>query len=325
MASQFIDRLSSLDSGYLTGELSLYPIAQDSKNTLYEVKNNAETFLIQGLIYTSKFLVVDSTSLFPSQGLLRVGTELIYYNSKTTNTFRNLKRGFAGSRQSVWSSGTTVLGSVISETHNAVKDAMINIEINLGVEINPAPASLNGILTTLETRFLSPLPIIRAFPISGVPPLTVKFQNFSGGDPIRYLWDFGDGGTSIEISPVHVYSSEGIYTVKLNMITSLGAQGVVTKSNYITVNNSEKPAFFYVDPLIGTTATTFNFVDQTDGSINSRYWIFDDGDKQAVLDPNIHTTTHTYTTAGTYNPTLIVVFQDKSLKRLVLSDFIIVT
>lgn len=38
----------------------------------------------------------------------------------------------------------------------------------------------------------------------------------------RYLWDFGDGTTSIETSPVHVYSDTGYYTVTLITSTQAG-------------------------------------------------------------------------------------------------------
>lgn len=320
-----VDRLATTDALYRVGELSPYPVSLDNQNTLYQVANNATTVLTQSISYTSTFLVVDSTASFPPQGILSVGTELIYYNSTSPNLFQDLKRGFAGSRQNVWPKGTTVTNSVAAEVHNAVKDALINIETNLGTQLNPTAISLNGILDSLETRFLAPQPVFKASLLKGPPPLTVVFQNFSTGAPLRFLWDFGDGAQSVDVSPIHTYLSEGIYTVNLNMISSLGAQGIATKTNYIEVNKNDLPAFFYVTPMIGTHATTFSFVDQTDGNIASRFWIFDDGNTQSALDPTDHVTTHIYATPGTYNPTLLVVFNDQSLKRLTLTDPIVVT
>lgn len=47
---------------------------------------------------------------------------------------------------------------------------------------------------------------------------TVTFTNESTvTGTVTYLWDFGDGETSTEKSPVHVYSSKGEYTVKLTV------------------------------------------------------------------------------------------------------------
>ena len=43
----------------------------------------------------------------------------------------------------------------------------------------------------------------------------VKFTNQSSDNAVSYHWDFGDGTTSSEKSPLHVYSESGYYNVKL--------------------------------------------------------------------------------------------------------------
>ncbi len=43
----------------------------------------------------------------------------------------------------------------------------------------------------------------------------VKFTNLSSGKATSYQWDFGDGTTSAEKSPIHVYQKSGSYTVTL--------------------------------------------------------------------------------------------------------------
>lgn len=52
-------------------------------------------------------------------------------------------------------------------------------------------------------------------PLYGYAPLRVYFTNQSFGAN-SYQWDFGDGTTSTEVSPVHDYALPGIYTVTLN-------------------------------------------------------------------------------------------------------------
>lgn len=302
-----VDRISSLDSSYSTGDLSIYPEAKDSKTELYEVKNNAETFLTHSLSYNGKYLVVDSTSTFPDQGLLLVGTEIIYYDSKTATLFTDLKRGFAGSRQNYWPKLTKIGNTVMAEPHNTIKDAIINIETNLGTEESPDATSLNGILKSLEERFLAPKPVFRASVTKGPAPLTVQFQNFTTGDPIRFLWQFDGSSQSTETAPSFTYMNEGTYSVKLNMITSLGAVGVSTKTDYITVDNNLKEGFYYTNEL---SPGTFEFIDQTPGDVKNRYFIFGDGVKESQDDPDVHTAIHTYSAAGEYETALIVVMSD---------------
>lgn len=45
----------------------------------------------------------------------------------------------------------------------------------------------------------------------------VKFINQSSSNSVSYLWDFGDGTTSEERDPMHVYESAGFYDVKLTV------------------------------------------------------------------------------------------------------------
>lgn len=335
------DKISSLDTGYISGDLSLFPEALDDKETLYEARNNAKTTLKQTLPYNGKIIIVEDASGFPPKGQIRLGGspegdgmfELITYGKRTSNTFQELKRGFAGSRQNTWRARKTyVTNSVVAEHHNAIKDAIINMEVNAGLREDPDPVSLNGILKKQEVRFLAPKPLFRAFPIKGPPPHKVRFQNFSTGHVVRYLWDFGDGGTSLDRNPTHLYVAEGKYTVKLNVITSTGAQGVATKIDYIEVNSDESIPFAYIesesDPYSVRTAAEltsdgdptepkeFVFVDQTDGDIVQRNWVFGDGDRETQEDANIHETSHIYTEPGDYTITLLIIFSNGRLKKV---------
>ena len=51
---------------------------------------------------------------------------------------------------------------------------------------------------------------------------TVTFTNMSqNGD--AYVWNFGDGSTSMEMNPVHKYAMPGPYTVELTVVNNCGA------------------------------------------------------------------------------------------------------
>ncbi|HDR7613206.1 TPA: collagenase ColA [Bacillus mycoides] len=47
----------------------------------------------------------------------------------------------------------------------------------------------------------------------------------TGGKIVSYLWDFGDGTTSTEANPTHVYGKEGTYTAKLTVKDNKGKVG----------------------------------------------------------------------------------------------------
>lgn len=340
------DRVSSLDEGYESGDLSLFPDAIDDRDSLYETRNNAETTLQFGLPYNARKIIVNDTSKFPPKGLLRIGltsgeagnAELIYYGEKNSTIFTDLIRGFAGSVQTVWDAGSYVTNAVMAEHHNAIKDAVLNVENYLGLTNNPDSNSLNGIIKQLEDKFLAPKSQFRAYPTKGPPSLTVRFQSLSGGHVIRTLWDFGDGSHSIERNPTHIYQSEGYYSVRLTVYTSIGGQGISLKSNYIKVSEEEILAFFYVvladttSPaystdtalLLGEQAAVFDFIDQTDGNIAKRIWVFADGETYESDDPNEHTTAYTYAASGEYDPMLLAVYADGSIKRAYLSEPLIV-
>lgn len=323
-----VERLSSLDEGYTTGNLSLFPDAIDDKDSLYEVKNNAETKLRAGLSYTGKMVIVEDTTSFPNKGLIRIGNEntgnyeLIYYDLKTKNAFKDIIRGFAGSKQSQWAFGSKITNAVTAEPHNAVKDAVLKMEEKIGTKTNTVKDTLFDKIKSIEARFLAPRAVFRAYPKKGPPPLKVTFQNFSEGNIVRYLWDFGDGSQSFEKNPTHEYVTEGKYTVKLNIITSTGAQGFSNKLNYITVSDDERLPFFYVSPA--QQLRTFRFVDQTDGDIKQRLWVFGDGENQIVTEPNNHEVYHTYKEDGEYEVSLLIVFSNESLKRVFLPKKLVV-
>jgi PKD repeat protein len=182
---------------------------------------------------------------------------------------------------------------------------------------------------------LAPKPLFRAFPIKGPPPLTVRFQNFSTGHIMRYLWDFGDGGTSLEKSPIHTYFNEGTYTVKLNLVTSTGAQGIANKVGYIQVSMDESIPFFYVDSIdnpysqqtaddLDVDPKEFTFVDQSDGDIVQRNWLFGDGVSFTQEDPDKHDITHIYSKPGAYIVSELIQFANGRLKKVELPTPLVV-
>lgn len=247
-----------------------------------------------------------------------------------------LQRGVGQSSQGNWQAGATVAATVMAEHHNALKDAIMKIQRRIGLVTNPATDTLHAQLRQLEQRWLQPKAIFRAFPKTVTPSTEIRFQNFSMGHSLRFLWDFGDGAASTERSPTHTYFNEGQYTVKLNVVSSNGAAGFTEKTNYIQVTNEQRRPFFYGSPLSGSSRESVNFrfraaqpteftlVDQTDGSIVERHWFFGDGQDVTISNPNLHTIKHVYDKPGEYQPILLVRYSDERMSRAILTEGITV-
>ena len=67
---------------------------------------------------------------------------------------------------------------------------------------------------------------------------TIAFSDLSTGNPTTWAWDFDNNGSvdSNDENPQWVYSSPGVYTVKLTVSGALGTD-VETKTDYITIAN----------------------------------------------------------------------------------------
>lgn len=79
-------------------------------------------------------------------------------------------------------------------------------------------------------------------PSTGISPLTVQFTDQSLGSISSYLWDFGDGETSVEQNPSHIYESIGEYDVTLEIVREGNETVEINKSAYISViEDPQKP------------------------------------------------------------------------------------
>jgi PKD repeat protein len=135
---------------------------------------------------------------------------------------------------------------------------------------------------------------------SGSKPLTVKFIDTSSNAPNSWAWSFGDGGTSAEQNPTHIYVNKGSFTVTLTA-TNDGGSATVTKGGYITVSEESMApvASFTATKVSGSTPLTVKFIDTSTNGPTSWVWTYGDGYSDTVQNP-----THTYTGKGSYTVTM---------------------
>lgn len=63
----------------------------------------------------------------------------------------------------------------------------------------------------------------------------VQFTGSAGEDAVRFHWNFGDGKTSEEKSPVHTYASQGKYTVTFTVTNNAGVTGKKSREVQVSV------------------------------------------------------------------------------------------
>lgn len=154
------------------------------------------------------------------------------------------------------------------------------------------------------------------FPICDGNPM--QFTDLSTGGAVSWLWDFGDGTTSTQQNPAHVYPGPGNYTVKLVATSSAGCQDSITRMNYVTV---------YPGPVVNFTADTTNgcglpfTVDFSNSSTGGTYfWDFGDGGTSTLFNPP----PYNYTIPGVYTVKLIVTRPNGCSDSLVRPAYIVI-
>jgi PKD repeat protein len=161
------------------------------------------------------------------------------------------------------------------------------------------------------SAYTGPAADFSANPQTGAMPLYVSFQDLSiaGDAPLtHWFWDFGDGNTSQDPSPQHIYESAGLYTVSLIVrdANTLTDQRVLSQSILVTGVS----AGFSLDHNEGFRPLEVQFADLSasyEAEITGWQWDFGDGHSSALQHP-----VHSYQDAGHYFPSLTVYGSDGS-------------
>jgi len=108
-----------------------------------------------------------------------------------------------------------------------------------------------GSTTTAQTTIIGePSPIVSMGVnfSQGCEPFCVQFINqsvLSKGQVGQYVWDFGDGDSSRNKSPIYCYKTAGQYNVSLTVISDSGCSATLKKINMLTIYAPPKAAFSY--------------------------------------------------------------------------------
>ena len=129
---------------------------------------------------------------------------------------------------------------------------------------------------------------------------TVYFSNTSTGGVASSFWSFGDGATSTLMSPTHVYTATGSYTVKLVVTDSHGCTDTLTQLNYMNVN-APVAAFTPSDTFSICAPLVVHFTNTSTGA-TSYIWSFGDSNGSTAVSPS-----DIYTSSGIDTAMLIAI------------------
>jgi PKD repeat protein len=116
---------------------------------------------------------------------------------------------------------------------------------------------------------------------------------------VSYSWDFGDGTTSTDPNPYHIYAQDGLYVVTLTVETSNGCTSVneilIEVGNNNPWNDCEVWIEYTQDDSLTFTFDAFLFALDSTSTILTYEWDFGDGSTSNEANP-----THTYDEGGFY-------------------------
>ncbi|HEX6181153.1 MAG TPA: PKD domain-containing protein, partial [Chitinophagaceae bacterium] len=181
----------------------------------------------------------------------------------------------------LWDFGDGSIDTVQHPQHTY--DAMGNFNISLQVK------NSRGCVGTLtKMKYIKLTEGVKAefnfnAPNNCRPPTPVTFTSTSTGTGIlTYQWDFGDGGSSTQANPVHIYNTPGTYTVSLIVRNNVGCVDTLIKAEAITIG-TVKADFSVATTVCAGTGVPFTNTSQPAPS--SVLWDFGDGTSSTSLNP----------------------------------------
>ncbi len=171
----------------------------------------------------------------------------------------------------------------------------------------------NGCTDQAETTVVvNPSPVASFTAAPGGEPLKVQFNDTSSGSIVAWSWVFGDGGTSTDQNPSHLYAAAGSYTVILTVTDANGCTDSTTAQ--ITVAADLVIGFSSTAPQCDGNEICFtgwaSLVGQGRVSLSALAgytFLWDFGDGEISTEAEV---CHLYAGPDTYDVTLTVSHED---------------
>ena len=133
----------------------------------------------------------------------------------------------------------------------------------------------------------------------GCEGLSVDFFDITAGIANTFLWDFGDGETSVLQNPIHIYETAGLYDVTLT--TSISGQCVQSVTFPSAIQVFPNPVISFTCDTIGcSTPYKIDFINSSI-NVDDWQWDFGDGNTSTIESPS-----NIYVNQGEFDISLFV-------------------
>jgi gliding motility-associated-like protein len=196
--------------------------------------------------------------------------------------------------QWTWDFGDTQTSAAQHPTHSYSDTGVYNVQLTVRDNLGCSDSF------TKQAHITKPTAWFGADTTRFCPGGQFRFKDSSYRSIVAWNWNFGDGNTSTQQNPIHVYSgNDSVYTVKLVVTDMYGCTDSVTRTNYVTIIKP-KPAFGVKDStsICPPLETKFT-VGGTD--YESYFWDFGDGGSSLLPNPS-----HFFNTYGSFTVKLYV-------------------
>jgi len=197
-----------------------------------------------------------------------------------------------------WDFGDGQTSTQQNPSHQYTSVGVFDVQLIISDAIASDTVTMDDLITTQTNIAVD----FTGLPNSGEVPTTVMFE------PLLAVLPVITSGISVtdrqvtEMNPIHTYTSEGKYAVKLRVHLGQDAcdqTDSLVKTEFIQVKQLK--AAFQAVPTRGLRPLAVTFYDLSSGNPTSWQWSFGDGGSSAVQSP-----THTYYSRNAFTVKLVV-------------------
>lgn len=216
--------------------------------------------------------------------------------------FQNLSVPLSNNDSIKWTFGDGATSTAVNPVHTY--NVPGTYTVCLSVKKFTLPGTAPCVREICKTIVVTPpCNIVPDFTWTATPanPLRIEFHNTSTNtaatDSIK--WTFGDGTSSNQFNPVHIYTAPGTYTVCLRIIRYNGSNTPcireICKTIIVTAPCNMVPDFTWTVTQTNPLRIEFHNTSTNTLVTDSIRWTFGDGTSSSAFNP-----IHTYTAPGTY-------------------------